>query len=103
MAVTERGRRTRYDNIAAGSAITTKENTILGNTVSVVEVYGGGTMTSTSNAEANITNIRDEGGSGDATSTSDAGFQGPENMTAGVDPTDERTASSNVVGVTTNA
>lgn len=86
MAYTERGRRTRYDNIAAGSAITSKENTILGNTVSVVEVYGGGHRTSTSNEERDITNIVVDSG----TSTSDAGFQGPENMTGGVDPTDEK-------------
>ena len=89
MSVTNRGRRTRYDNIAVGSAISTRENTILGNTVSRFEAYGGGFFTSTSTGEMQITNIRDEGNSGDATSTSDAGFQGPENMTVAVDPTDE--------------
>ena len=98
MAYTERGRRTRYDNIAAGSAITTKENTIAGNTVSVVEVYGGGHMTSTSNEERDITNIVVDSG----TSTSDAGFQGPDNMTGGVDPTNENAGSSNTPGAATN-
>ena len=86
MAYTERGRRTRYDNIAAGSALTSKENTINGNTVSVVEVYGGGTMTSTSNEERDITNINVDPG----TSTSDSIFQGPENLAVAEDPTDER-------------
>jgi hypothetical protein len=85
MAYTERGRRTRYDNIAAGSALSSKENTILGNTVSVVEVYGGGTRTSTSNEERDITNI-----SVGTVSTSDAAFQGPENGGVAEDPTDER-------------
>jgi hypothetical protein len=85
MAYTERGRRTRYDNIAAGSAVSSKENTINGNTVSVVEVYGGGTMTSTSNEERDITNI-----SVGTVSTSDAAFQGPDNAGVAVDPTDER-------------
>lgn len=86
MSYTERGRRTRYDNIAAGAAITSKENTIAGETASVFEVYGGGTRTSTSNAEMNITNIAGP----DGVSTSDSDFQGPENMTAAVDPTDEK-------------
>jgi hypothetical protein len=85
MAYSERGRRTRYDNIAQGAALSSKENTILGNTVSVVEVYGGGTRTSTSNEERDITNI-----SVGTVSTSDAAFQGPENGGVAEDPTDER-------------
>lgn len=84
MALTVRGRRTAYDNIAAGSA-TGRELTILGDTVSKQEIYGGGTACSTSNAEKDITNI-----AADGVSTSDTDFQGPENMTAGVDPTDEK-------------
>ena len=83
MALTVRGRRTAYDNIAAASA-TGRELTILGNTVSRAEVYGGGHMVSTSNNEQDITNIAANG-----VSTSNTP-PGPENMTAGVDPTDER-------------
>lgn len=83
MAVTDRGRRTRYDNIAAGSALTTKENLILDNTVSRFEAHGGGFYTSTSTGEMQFTNI-------DASGTSVSNTApGPENMTAGVDPTDE--------------
>ena len=37
-----RGRRVRYDNIAVGSRLLTPENTIAGQTVTVVEMYGGG-------------------------------------------------------------
>jgi hypothetical protein len=99
MSVTLRGRRTAFDNIAAGSAITTRESTILSESTSVVEVYGGGTLTSTSTGEMNITNIAVDAG----VSTSDAEFQGPENMTAAVDPIDENTGSSNVAGFVTNA
>ena len=88
MALTLRGRRTRYDNIAVGSAAG-RELTIAGDTVSKQEVYGGGYMVSTSNYEHAITNIRNEGQSGDATSTSDAGFQGPENGNVAENPADE--------------
>lgn len=98
MSYSERARRTRYDNIAVGEALTTKENLILGDTVSVVEVYGGGTMTSTSNEERDITNVIVDSG----TSTSDAGFQGPENMAVAVDPVDENPASSNSPNHVTN-
>ena len=100
MSRTQRGRRVAYDNIAQGQAISSNENTIAGETASVFEVYGGGTRTSTSNAEQNITNIRPEQLSGDATSTSDSGFQGPENMTAGVDPVDENVETTNNEGMT---
>jgi len=83
MSVTNRGRRTRYDNIAVGAAITSRENTILGNTVSRFEQYGGGFYTSTSTGEMQFTNIDASG-----TSTSNTALT-PDNMTAGVDPTDE--------------
>lgn len=73
MSVTRRGRRTAYDNIAAGSA-TGRELTIAGDTVSLQEVYGGGYVVSTSNNEHDITNI-----SADGVSTSNAA-PGPENM-----------------------
>ena len=82
MAQTVRLRRTKYDNIAAGAAITTNENTILGNTESYNEKYGGGYYTSTSNEEREITNVAA------GTSTTDDNV-GPDNMTAAVDPTDE--------------
>lgn len=82
MAVTVRGRRTAYDNIASGAA-TGRELTIAGSTASDQEVYGGGHVNSTSNNERDITNI-------DAAGTSVSNTApGPDNMTGGVDPTDE--------------
>ena len=84
MTLTVRGRRTAYDNIAVASA-TGRELTIRGDTVSVQEVYGGGYMVSTSNNEHQITNIVIDAG----TSTSDAEFQGPENITRAEDPGNE--------------
>ena len=89
---TIRGRRAAYDNIAAGEAAG-KEMTILGNTVSKHEVYGGGFVVSTSDGDHAITKIV-----ADTVSTSDAAFQGPENMTVGVDPTDEALATSDHPG-----
>jgi hypothetical protein len=97
MSTTIRGRRAAYDNIASGQA-TGRELTILGDTASNQEVYGGGYVNSTSNNERHITKIV-----ADTVSTSDAGAQGPENMTGAVDPTDERTGSSNGAGFVTNA
>jgi hypothetical protein len=96
MSVTLRGRRTAFDNIAAGSAITTRENTILSESTSVVEVYGGGTLTSTSTGEMNITNIAVDAG----VSTSDAEFQGPENLVVAEDPGNEALATSDFPGFT---
>ena len=90
MSLTQRGRRTRYDNIARGSA-TGRELLIAGDTVTKAEVYGGGYVVSTSNTEQDITNIQ-----AGALTTDDQ--NGPENMTVAVDPTDERVASSNVAG-----
>lgn len=95
MTVTVRGRRTAYDNIASGQA-TGRELTIAGDTVSKQEVYGGGYQTSTSNNEHDITNIVVDGG----VSTSDSVFQGPENMIAETDPTDEALATSDHPGFT---
>lgn len=95
MSVTLRGRRTAYDNIAAGSA-TGRELTIAGDTVSKQEVYGGGYMTSTSNNEHDITNIAGP----DGVSTSDSDFQGPENLVAAEDPGDEALATSDNPGFT---
>ena len=56
MAVVKRGRRTAYDNIAAGS-VAGFEHTIAGDTVTYLEAPGGGFRTSTSNAEAWHSNI----------------------------------------------
>lgn len=53
-----RGRRVRYDNIAVGSAITTPERVIASQTVTVVEIYGGGFMTSTSTGDVWHTNVK---------------------------------------------
>lgn len=57
MATKQRGRRAAYDNIASGSA-TGGERTISGDTVSVVEMPGGGYRTSTSTGDAWHTNIK---------------------------------------------
>lgn len=82
MAVTDRLRRTRYDNIAVGEA-TGLENNIT-ETVSPQERYGGGLYTSTSNGDELVGHTNVAAG----TSVSDDNV-GPENMTAAVDPTDE--------------
>ncbi len=85
MAFTDNGRRTAYDNIASGSA-TGRELNHLGETVSVINQQGGGTMTSTSTGEAFHTNI--EAG----TSVSDNGT--PENIAqADAVPAGERLGS----------
>lgn len=55
MSTVERGRRQRYDNISIGNA-GGAERLISGDTVSKVEMHGGGFRTSTSNAEAWHTN-----------------------------------------------
>lgn len=111
MALTVRGRRTAFDNIAVASA-TGRENTIAGETASVQEVYGGGYMVSTSNNERDITNIQSGGVSVSNTAP------GPENNGDGTravalvggtatdmdttDPTNENTGSSNTAGFVTN-
>ena len=85
MAVTSRGRRTRYDNIASGSA-TGPERTVAGDTVSRVEIHGGGYMTSTSTGDIEHSNVAA------GTSVSDQVSPGtvPENiLAAATAPTDE--------------
>jgi hypothetical protein len=94
MSTTIRGRRAAYDNIASGEA-TGRELTILGDTASNQEVYGGGFVNSTSNNERHITKI-----AADTVSTSDAGVQGPENLVAGEDPGNEALATSDFPGFT---
>lgn len=56
MATINRGRRAAYDNIARGDA-TGRERTISGDTVSKVEMYGGGFRTSTSNGDEWSNNV----------------------------------------------
>jgi len=92
MALTVRGRRTAYDNIAAGAA-TGREMTIAGETVSRQEVYGGGHVVSTSDGEQFITKI-----AADTVSASDAAAQGIENLVGGEDPGDEALATSDFPG-----
>jgi hypothetical protein len=86
MTVTHRSRRTAYDNIAAGSA-TGKERTVRGD-AGVTELYGGGYGTGSTDSIGK-TNIK-------------AGVTdfGPENMTVGVDPTDDALATSDHAGFT---
>lgn len=94
MALTVRGRRTAYDNIANGSAAG-RELTIAGDTVSKQEMYGGGYMVSTSNNEHQITNIANDG-----VSTSDSDVQNVENLVVAEDPGDEALATSDFPGFT---
>ena len=56
MAITSRGRRLRYDNIAVGEA-TGRERTIAGDTVTPIELHGGGYATSTSTGDVWHTNV----------------------------------------------
>jgi hypothetical protein len=56
MATRLRGRRAAYDNIASGTA-TGAERTISGDSVSKVEMYGGGFRTSTSTGDEWHTNV----------------------------------------------
>jgi hypothetical protein len=58
MSTVLRGRRIRYDNIAQGSALTTPEKVITGQSVTVIEIYGGGFCTSTSTGEAWQNNVK---------------------------------------------
>ena len=82
MAVTSRGRRIRYDNIAVGSA-TGPERTIAGQSVSPAEMHGGGFQTSTSNGNVWHTNIA----AGASVSDQPAVSVYPENlMSAAVPP-----------------
>ncbi len=55
MSFTQRNRRVAFDNISSGNAAG-PERLIAGDTVSVIETFGGGTRTSTSTGEQNHTN-----------------------------------------------
>ena len=81
MAVTQRGRRTRYDNIAQGSA-TGPERTISGDTVSKVEMHGGGFCTSTSNGDEWHTNVAAGVSTSEQALTNVVGGELPENVVA---------------------
>jgi hypothetical protein len=103
MATRLRGRRAAFDNIAAG-ATAGAERTIAGDTVSKVEMYGGGFRTSTSTGEAWYSNL--EVGTSVSNVAADgtvAGGAVPEQHIAAVTNTEERTGSSNMPGFVTNA
>lgn len=103
MAFTLRGRRVAYDNIASGSA-TGAERTIAGDTVSPVEVHGGGYRTSTSTGEAWHSNVESGSSVSDQALSAVVGGELPEQVVqTGVTNTEENTASSNVTGAVTNA
>ena len=82
MSVTSRGRRTRYDNIAAGEA-TGPERTVAGDSVSRVEIHGGGYQTSTSTGDTEHSNV--EVGS----SVSDQATLPENTLAVATAPTDE--------------
>ena len=103
MALVSRGRRTRYDNIASGS-VAGPERTISGDTVSKVEMYGGGFRTSTSTGDVDHSNVA--GGSSVTDQVADgtvAGGAVAENLVAqATTNTEENTGSSNAPGFATN-
>ena len=80
--VRDRGRRTRYDNIAAGSSFDTRERTIAGDTVSPVEMHGGGFSTSTSTGDVWHTNIAAGVSVSEQAGTAVVGGELPENVVA---------------------
>lgn len=104
MAIVKRGRRHHYDNIAAGTAMG-RERPISGDTVSKVEMHGGGYRTSTSTGDEWHTNVA--AGSSVTDQAADGTEEGgalPENtVVAATTNTEERTGSSNVAGFVTNA
>lgn len=81
MAVTQRGRRTRYDNIAGGSA-TGPERTISGESVSQVEIHGGGFGTSTSTGDEWHSNVQAGVSTSEQATMNVVGGELPENVIA---------------------
>ncbi len=79
MAVTLRARRTRYDNIAAGSA-TGNEFLVAGETVSRKELHGGGYCTSTSAGDAWHSNVEVGSSVSEQQQTAAVGGEMPENI-----------------------
>jgi hypothetical protein len=104
MATTLRGRRAAYDNIAAGAAAGA-ERTISGDTVSKVEIYGGGYRTSTSTGDEWFSNVKQGASVTDCVANGTvAGGAIAENLVAAATTnTEERTGSSNTAGFVTNA
>lgn len=101
MSTVLRGKRAAYDNIANGSA-TGPERTIAGDTVSKVEMPGGGFRTSTSTGDEWHTNVA--GGSSVTDQVADgtvAAGAVPENLVAAATTnTNEELGSSNIDGMT---
>lgn len=93
MARTLRARRTAYDNISAGNA-TGAERTIAGDTVSKIELHGGGFATSTSTGDEWHTNVANGVSVSDQTLMTAVGGEMPENVVvAATTNTNERPAS----------
>ena len=97
MSVRLRGRKVGYDNIASGSAYggsggSLGERTVAGETVSMVEMYGGGYRTSTSTGDVWHSNV--QAGSSVTDQTADGTVAGGpviENIIAqGTTMTDEK-------------
>lgn len=81
MAIVSRGRRDRYDNISSGNA-TGRERTIAGDTVSKIELHGGGFCTSTSTGDAWHTNVQAGVSTSEQALMNVAGGELPENLVA---------------------
>lgn len=95
MAVTKRGRRTAYDNIAQGSAAGAERTYT--DSVSRVEIYGGGYQTSTSTGDEWHTNVNAGASVSDLVSPGTV----PENITvAAAAPSEEALATSDHPGFT---
>ena len=91
MAVTQRGRRTAYDNIASGSA-TGKERTVNGD-AGVTELYGGGAGTGSTDSVGrnNLTpGTSDHNPDNIPSQSSFSGTNGAVDNTNTTGPTDER-------------
>lgn len=103
MAISARGRRTAYDNISVGNAVGA-EKTISGDSVSKVEMPGGGFRTSTSTGDEWHTNVAQGSSVTDqAADGTVAGGALTENLVAAATTnTEERIGSSNVAGFVTN-
>lgn len=104
MAIVRRGRRDRFDNIARGDAAG-RERTISGDSVSKVEMYGGGFRTSTSTGDEWHTNVAVGSSVTDqaADGTGEGGAIAENLVVVATTNTEERTGSSNVAGFVTNA
>ena len=96
MSRTLRGRLVAYDNISSGNA-TGAERTIAGDTVSPVEIHGGGFQTSTSTGDVWHSNVNAGASVTDQVSPGKV----PENiLVAGEDSGNEALATSDHPGFT---